>query len=678
MESVLFSENRILTTIHQGSYWTVHKAESLYSGEQILINVLRPEWSRNDELVQAFFKSAAAIIHPNILRARRFASENGNHFIAYDFFNGISLADFLKKAGPIPEDRALAIVLQVCQATQHAHLGGVLHGGLCLETVLIDSDHQIKVVGFHLGLFWNLLMKHAATPDLMNIVNFFPPERLRDPFLITPADDAYAIGAMLFQLLTGQRAFPQSDLNHLSEAKEGLLVPIRHAVPDISPKTERLVTRILTPHPMSRLSKMVEILQEIAPLKNQTEPFEESFGKHGWIASLSKKLMIPFPFAPLFSPTLVGSRRRLAYTLFAVALMLVIIVAAALVTELSSSHKRVAKNLYSEFIAEEDSLQASQLKNRATESPAPGLRPNPLSSSDDGVGDTSKEPAGDENIKESLKGLTERLTTLQPQETSGTSIPTPPAASATEKTLSDEKVKPESQKASGAVAVTARVDSLLVIANVYVDGELVGQTKSGSDLIVSGFEAQRNHEIRIQKQGFKIWQQRIPLKSEDTTMVSAQLEPRADAFRRFTFAQVDFADRIIIDNKLPSYQLPYQADLAVGFHQLKYVDSNSLFSWETRVLLDMDSDPVVKFEPPMVGEGELTVIVSNAVQYGYAFVAIDGDRSQNRTTPYRTKLKTGKHRIQLYRDGFRCAPADTIIFVPANRQVRLVGTLFPQ
>ena len=226
--------------------------------------------------------------------------------------------------------------------------------------------------------------------------------------------------------------------------------------------------------------------------------------------------------------------------------------------------------------------------------------------------------------------------------------------------------------------VTATANSRATEADVYLDDRYIGTTSANRPLVIGDVSVGRSHRVRVNKEGFEPWSRRIRPETADTNHVSATLQPSAVFNRQITFRRVSFADRIVIDDRSPGYELPAQVDLPLGQHTLRYVDSASSFAWETRIVVSEVSINEIAFMAEHIGYGELSVVLTDAARYGYAFVVVNGQLENKKTTPFRLKLPVGRHRIQVLRDGFRASPSDTVIFVPLDAEVNILCSLRPE
>ena len=233
-------------------------------------------------------------------------------------------------------------------------------------------------------------------------------------------------------------------------------------------------------------------------------------------------------------------------------------------------------------------------------------------------------------------------------------------------------------KEFGSIVLTTTTDSLPTIAMVYLDENFVGKTDLKEPLRIIQVAANQPHTLRITKNGYREFVKKIQIKPNGQEKYAITMQPQPDAIKRFYFKAVSFADRIIIDDQLPSRPLPCEIDLPIGKHAFKYVDSRNEFSWNARLYLDLDSSEEIYFDPKNVGYGNLAVVIRNAFRFGYAYVQLDGDTDTKRTTPYRARVPVGRHNVKVMREGFGSLPADTSVFVSPGKETSVIFELFSQ
>jgi serine/threonine protein kinase/Tol biopolymer transport system component len=196
----------------------VYRARDTRLGRDVAIKVLPEALARDADRLRRFEQEArtiAALSHPNILGIHDIGAHDGAPFLVSEFLEGQTLREKLE-AGPLPVRRAIEYALGIAQGLAAAHEKGVVHRDLKPENVFITKDGRVKVLDFGLAKLADpeesqqtgvTLTSPATLPGMvMGTVGYMSPEQVRGG----PTDarsDIFSFGAVLYEMLTGKRAF---------------------------------------------------------------------------------------------------------------------------------------------------------------------------------------------------------------------------------------------------------------------------------------------------------------------------------------------------------------------------------------------------------------------------------------------------------------------------------------
>jgi serine/threonine-protein kinase len=239
---------RIVGRLGRGGMGEVFRADDLKLGQVVALKFLPPDVDRDPARLTQLHtevRMARQVSHPNICRVYDIDEEGGNTFLSMEYIDGEDLASLLKRVGRFPQDRALEISRQLCAGLAAAHDRGVIHRDLKPANVMIDASGDVRITDFGLaGLAGESL--RAGTPAYM------APEQLASGE-VTARSDIYALGLVMYEVFTGQRALDAKNLAELIRMREQSgIVPPSALVRDLEPQIETTILRCLRPSPAQR------------------------------------------------------------------------------------------------------------------------------------------------------------------------------------------------------------------------------------------------------------------------------------------------------------------------------------------------------------------------------------------------------------------------------------------
>ena len=224
-----FGRFRILRMLGKGGMGAVYLAHDPQLDRHIALKIPKAGTEPNSSIVQRFYREAQAasnLRHPGICPVYDVGQIEGVHYLALAYIEGQTLSQTLRDAGPLPPDRAAAIMQQVAMALHVAHRAGIVHRDLKPANIMLDPHGQAVIMDF--GLARRDQSGDAPLTvmgDIMGTPAYMSPEQVRGE-TVGPAGDIYSLGATLYELLTGHAPFTGS---HVTAVLSGVLtrVPMR-------------------------------------------------------------------------------------------------------------------------------------------------------------------------------------------------------------------------------------------------------------------------------------------------------------------------------------------------------------------------------------------------------------------------------------------------------------------
>ena len=256
----------------------VYCADDTQLGRRVAVKLLHERFAADEEFVERFRReasSAAALSHANIVSVYDRGEWSGTYYIAMEYLDGRSLDSIVREEAPLPPERAIEITEQVLRAARFAHRRGIVHRDLKPHNVIIDEEGRVKVTDF--GIARAGASEITQTGSIMGTARYLSPEQAQGQ-PVSPRSDLYAIGVMLYELLTGTVPFEGDSvvsiaLRHLSEPPR----PPSSLVPAISPALDAIVLRALAKDPDQRYADADEFL---IALENERARIRGDTGAH--------------------------------------------------------------------------------------------------------------------------------------------------------------------------------------------------------------------------------------------------------------------------------------------------------------------------------------------------------------------------------------------------------------
>ena len=260
----------IVALIGAGGMGEVYRARDGKLTRDVALKILPPLFARDPERLARFTREAnllATLNHPNIAAIYGFEPSEHSPALVLEMVEGPTLADRIER-GPIPLEDALPIARQIAEALEAAHAQGIVHRDLKPANIKVRDDGTVKVLDFGLAKAMAVdsapgvvaasptITSPAATAmgTIMGTAAYMSPEQARGR-AVDKRSDIWAFGAVLYEMLTGRRAFDGEDVsdtlaNILKREPDWSALP-----PGTPPAIERVLRRCLTRDPRFRTAR---------------------------------------------------------------------------------------------------------------------------------------------------------------------------------------------------------------------------------------------------------------------------------------------------------------------------------------------------------------------------------------------------------------------------------------
>ncbi len=250
---------RIIAWLGGGGMGEVYRADDLALGQEVALKFLSKvpaatghPASHSTALTERFraeVRNARQVSHPNVCRVYDIGEIGGRLFLSMEYVDGEDLATLLKRIGRLPPAKALEIARQLCAGLAAAHSKGVLHRDLKPSNIMLDGQGRARITDFGLAVRSG---DESGEKGLAGTPAYMSPEQFAGE-AATVKSDLYALGLVLYEILTGKRVFEGTTFAELKRqhARETPTAPSAHLA-DADPAVERVILRCLEKDPRQR------------------------------------------------------------------------------------------------------------------------------------------------------------------------------------------------------------------------------------------------------------------------------------------------------------------------------------------------------------------------------------------------------------------------------------------
>jgi len=278
----------VLEKLGEGGMGVVYKARDTLLDRFVAIKVLPPDKVADSERKQRFVreaKAASSLNHPNIIIVHEVGNEGGLDFIIMEFVAGKPLSSLTGRKG-LKLDDTLKFGAQIADALAAAHAAGITHRDLKPGNIMVTENGLVKVLDFGLAKLAAESGPLAATQTdrqteegtIVGTVAYMSPEQAQGKKVDTRSD-IFSFGSVLYEMITGQRAFDgETKLSTLSAILERDPPPASTIATKTPSELEKLVLRCLRKDPERRMQHMGDIKLALSELKQESESGKLTLG----------------------------------------------------------------------------------------------------------------------------------------------------------------------------------------------------------------------------------------------------------------------------------------------------------------------------------------------------------------------------------------------------------------
>src|SRR5256886_13925069 len=285
------SHYRIVARIGAGSMSEVYLAQDTKLDRKVALKILPADLAANRDRMQRFVreaKSAAALNHPNIAHIYEIGESNGVNYIAMEVIDGHTFGEVIQRETDLR--KPLRYLQHAAEGLSKAHAAGIVHRDLKPDNIMVTRDGHVKILDFGIAkltepqgdslkstdeLASDVATALHSTPGLIRgTAGYMAPEQAQGKTReVDHRSDIFSFGCILYEDVTGQRAFAGKDLlDSLHKIVYGPTPLIKEANPNVPDELQRIVRRCLAKDPDERYQTIKDVAIELKEIRRALRP----------------------------------------------------------------------------------------------------------------------------------------------------------------------------------------------------------------------------------------------------------------------------------------------------------------------------------------------------------------------------------------------------------------------
>jgi serine/threonine-protein kinase len=266
----LLGDFRLVTKVGEGAMGTVYKGYQVSAQREVAVKVLFPHMARNQKLLERFYREARTmghLSHPNIVQGYAVGEEQGWHYLAMEFVDGRSLQKWLGLLGRVSVGDSLHIVLACADALRYAHEHDLVHRDVKPDNILITRQGAVKLTDLGAVKWLEEDLSLTQTGHGIGTPCYMPLEQARNAKDADGRSDIYALGCVLYCLLTGKPPFNGATIVELIQAKDAArFTPARRFNPAVPERLDLIIDKMVAKQVKFRYQTCAEVIRDLKSL----------------------------------------------------------------------------------------------------------------------------------------------------------------------------------------------------------------------------------------------------------------------------------------------------------------------------------------------------------------------------------------------------------------------------
>ncbi len=312
MDPEKISHYRILEKLGAGGMGEVYLAEDMKLGRKIAIKILSEEFTTNKDRLHRFEQEASAasnLNHPNILTIHEMGVDDGRHYIATEFIDGVTLRRKMV-AAQLETHTILDIAVQVASALEEAHAAGIVHRDIKPDNIMVRRNGYVKVLDFGLAKLTETVdrspadaeaatrvMVHTDAGVVMGTSHYMSPEQARGK-PVDARSDIWSLGVVIYEMIAGRTPFEgETSTDVIVAITQKEPPPLARFAPDAPAELDWIVMKALRKDRDERYQTIKELITDLKRLRQRLE-FQSELERSAAPVSFTRSKISDFPGAP--------------------------------------------------------------------------------------------------------------------------------------------------------------------------------------------------------------------------------------------------------------------------------------------------------------------------------------------------------------------------------------------
>ena len=261
---------RIIELVGEGAMGVVYRAIDPILERTVAIKVMNESIARQDDLRKRFLheaQAAGSLQHPNVVCIYDLGEADGHLFIAMEFVQGVDLEHLIELGEPLSLQAKLDIIIDVLTGLSFAHKRGIVHRDIKPANIRVAEDGRAKIMDFGVAHLASSSM--TSTGSILGTPTFMAPEQITEG-KTSPATDIFAVGGVLYQILTLMKPFDAPTLQNLffkiiTEKPRS----VTELMPNLPPALDRIVSKAMAKEPAARYATALDMANDLTNVRSK-------------------------------------------------------------------------------------------------------------------------------------------------------------------------------------------------------------------------------------------------------------------------------------------------------------------------------------------------------------------------------------------------------------------------